>query len=34
VLVLRAPEAPGRYFLYVSFRRHADRAVVNVVAAG
>jgi hypothetical protein len=33
VLVLRAPQQPGRYVLYVTARGHADRAVVNVVQA-
>jgi FlgD Ig-like domain len=31
VLVLRAPENPGRYVLYVKARRHADRAQITVV---
>jgi hypothetical protein len=34
VLVLRAPERPGRYVLYVVARGRADRAVVDVVEGG
>jgi len=33
VLVLRAPVTPGRYVLYVSVGRHADRAEIVVAAA-
>ena len=33
VLVLRAPDTPGRYVLYVSVGRHADRAEIVVAAA-
>jgi len=32
VLVLRAPETPGTYFLYVSVEGRADRAEVVVSA--